>query len=69
MSEHRHIDPELLEAARQSGTLRRMIRRGVPLTRQMWIEMNWGGDVPKPWTAEDEDEVPEPWRDPSKVGR
>src|SRR5271163_3931794 len=30
------------------------IEFGLPLNRQTWIDVNWGSEVPKPWTAEDE---------------
>jgi hypothetical protein len=56
------IDPRLIEAARHDGTLRHMIKNDLPLTREKWMAMNYLGDPPKPWTAEHEAEVPEPWR-------
>jgi hypothetical protein len=56
------IDPRLIEAARYSPTLAYMIKKGLPLTREKWTSMNWGGDTPKDWTAEHEMEVPAPWR-------
>jgi hypothetical protein len=40
-----------------------MIKKGLPLTREKWISMNYGGDPPKPWCIEHEMEVPEFWRD------
>jgi hypothetical protein len=42
----RQIDPRILEAAKDDGTLRRMIRMGAPLTREKWISMNWLGHPP-----------------------
>lgn len=58
------IDPRLLEAAKDDGILRRMIREHLPLTREKWISMNWLGHPPHPWTAEHEEEVPEPFKKP-----
>jgi hypothetical protein len=66
-AEARHVDPRLLEAAEQSPTLRRMIRDGLPLNRKKWINLNYLGHPPKPWTAEHEGEVPAPWRDFANV--
>lgn len=60
----RPIPPEPVRVARMSPVLAHMIKHGMPLNRQTWIEVNYGGDseIPKPWTAEDEAEVPAPWR-------
>jgi hypothetical protein len=57
---------EILEAAKHSPVLAAMIKEGLPLNRKTWIEVNYGGDseIPKPWTAEDEDQVPSPFRRP-----
>jgi hypothetical protein len=59
----KEIDPRLIHEAQYSATLAYMIKKGLPLTREKWIQMNWGGDTPKPWTAEHEMEVPAVWRD------
>jgi hypothetical protein len=58
----KEIDPRLLESAKRSGTLRRMIQSGAPLTREKWISMAYLGHPPHPWTAEHEMDVPEPFR-------
>ena len=58
----KQIDPRLLEAAKHSDILRHMIENGLPLTREKWISMAWGGHPPQPWTAENEEEVPAPLR-------
>lgn len=63
----REIDPRLLDEAKTSPTLRYMIEHGIPLTRETCIRMNWLGHPPDPWTAEDEGEVPAPWRDFGRV--
>jgi hypothetical protein len=62
----RRIAPELVRAATTDPVLAHMIRYGLPLNRKTWIEVNYGGDseMPHPWTAEDEMEVPRPWRRP-----
>ena len=62
MIDQRQIDPSVLEAAKDNGTLRRIIRVGAPLTREKWVSMNYLGHPPKPWTSEHEAEVPEPIR-------
>jgi hypothetical protein len=43
--------------------LQLMRDRGIPITRENYIEMNWMGDPPEPWTAEDEDQLPEELRE------
>ena len=60
-------DPLLLEAAKNDGTLARMIKHNAPLTREEWIKANWGGNPPKPWCVVHENEVPEFWQDHTKV--
>ncbi len=60
-------DPHLVEAAKHDPTLAYMINKGIPLTRERWIKLNWLGDPPQPWCTEHEMEVPAPWRDPSKL--
>jgi hypothetical protein len=39
-----------------------MLERGLPLDRETYLAMNWGADLPEPWTAEHEEQVPEPLR-------
>ncbi|HEV3444711.1 MAG TPA: hypothetical protein VG099_08720, partial [Gemmataceae bacterium] len=58
----RYVDRQLLYAAKMSPILAHMIKHGMPLNRQTWIDLNWGSEVPDPWTAEDEDQVPRPWQ-------
>ena len=36
---------------------------GLPVTRQTYIEVNWWGAIPDPWTPEDEAELPEELQD------
>ena len=40
---------------------------GRPVTRQDWIDLNYGRDVPSPWTALEECELPEELQDWSQV--
>ena len=48
-----------------------MIRRGVPLTRNAYLQACWGSDLPEgeDWNAEHEAEVPECFRRPLKHSR
>lgn len=50
-------------------TLQTMLARGLPLTRDTWIGVAHGGDVPadEDWNAEHEMEVPECFRDPKAL--
>jgi hypothetical protein len=43
----------------QRGILDLIAQLGFPLTRETFIEINWNGEPPDPWTAEDEAELPE----------
>ena len=47
--------------------LRRMIRHGVPLTRDNYIALNWGPDLPKDWNGEHEHDIPPFLRDPEYI--
>jgi hypothetical protein len=40
----------------------RLRRQGLPVTRENWIKANWGKQIPHPWTAEHEAELPEALR-------
>jgi hypothetical protein len=54
------------EQYKHYGTIRQMVRERLPMTREVYIGLNWPfGDAPKHWTAEDEAEMPEPFRLPS----
>jgi hypothetical protein len=39
----------------------------VPVTRQNYIDLNWMGDPPDPWTALHEAELPQQLQDWTKV--
>jgi hypothetical protein len=56
------IDLQLLAEAEHNPMLAYMIKNGLPLNRETWINLNWGGDTPDPWTAEDEAELPPSWQ-------
>jgi hypothetical protein len=60
-------DLRLVEAAKHDPTLDYMIKKGIPLTRERWIKLNWLGDPPEPWCIEHEMEMPEFLQDYSKV--
>ena len=40
-----------------------MKKAGIPVTRQNYIEANWGMPLPSPWDAEYETELPEDLQD------
>lgn len=43
-----------------------MLDHNLPLNRETYVALNWGKE-PKEWTAEHEEELPEPFRtDPFK---
>lgn len=50
--------PQLLEEAKRNHMLAYMIKNGYPLDRKTWIELNWAGETPNPWTIEDEEQLP-----------
>lgn len=39
----------------------------MPVTRENWIALAWGDQVPDPWTMEDELQLPDELQDESKV--
>ena len=61
------IHPRLAWAAKSDPTLAYMIKEGLPLDRETWMDLDWLGHPPKPWCIEHEMEVPEFWQDPSLV--
>jgi hypothetical protein len=68
--EFRPDDPRIVELAKHDDVIERMIERGIPITRDAYVEgMYLFGEPPKRWTSEHEEEVPEPLRDWSKVQR
>lgn len=55
--------------AASDPTLADMLRKGVPLSRNAYLTMAYGGDVPEEWNAEHEMDVPECFRDPNATRR
>jgi hypothetical protein len=55
--------------ADESPTLASMLRKGLPLTRDVYLGLAYGPDLPSAdeWNAEHEMEVPECFRDPNAV--
>lgn len=47
----------------QDETLNLMIQGRVPLTRQNYLHLSYAGQLPKPWTMEHEQELPEQFQD------
>lgn len=60
---HEQLEP----FRRDDATLNYMMNHGMPLTREQYISMAYGGTPPERWTHQHEAEIPEPLRDPSKV--
>ena len=63
-------DPRWAQYAKHDAALRRMLRYKLPLTREVWLNLNYFGEEPGPheqWTGEQESEVPEPLRDHTQV--
>ena len=61
---------QLEELTRLSGgdpVLKGLLARGGPVTRERYINNAYGADVPDPWTAEHELEIPGPLQDHTKV--
>ncbi len=40
-----------------------MRQNGVPITRKKYIALNWGSNIPDPWTPNDEDMLPDQLQD------
>jgi hypothetical protein len=58
------------ERYKDNMVIRQMVRERLPMTRNIYIDLSYPFDgQPKPWTAEHEDEIPEPLQDWSKVGK
>jgi len=57
------------EIAKHDGAIADMLRLGIPITRENYIKLNHFTGVPAKWTAEHEEELPEPLQDWSKVRR
>jgi hypothetical protein len=55
--------------ARGDPIVRSMLKKGLPLTRNCYLMLNYGADLPHPddWNHEHEAEVPECFRDKNAV--
>lgn len=40
-----------------------MLKQNLHLTREAYLDLSYAGDLPTPWTAEMESEIPEPLQD------
>jgi hypothetical protein len=45
--------------AGQRGVIAALAKQGIPITRENYIAFDYGDEVPDPWTAEDEAELPD----------
>lgn len=52
--------------AHEDPTLASMIEKGIPLTRNAWLMLNYGAELPKgdDWNSEHEAGLPEPFQRP-----
>jgi hypothetical protein len=63
MQDHPGVHPKfLVRYVSEYPTLAHMIAKGIPLTRDNYIALNWF-DEPTIWTAEHEADVPPPLRE------
>ena len=68
--ELRPDDPRTIELAKHDAHIKWLLDHHHPITRKHYLVLEYPFDpLPKPWTAEHEDEVPEPLQDWSKVHR
>jgi hypothetical protein len=56
-----------MSTLRDDPLVQLMLAASVTPTREGWIDLNYGREVPNPWTAELEGEVPEELQDWTKV--
>lgn len=42
-------------------------KNNLPVTRENYIDVNWMGSPPDPWTQEDEESLPESLRRPANA--
>ena len=55
---------ELTRLSGGSPVLADMLKNNIPLTREHYLALAYGGELPDPWTAEHELEVPGPFQAP-----
>jgi hypothetical protein len=51
---------ELMRLSGSDPVLKWMLDKGAPITREAYLDLAYCGDLPTPWTAEHEMEVPAP---------
>lgn len=59
----------MAELQTQSGSdpvLKMMLSRGLPLDRETYLAFSYPDNMPNPWTAEHESELPEPFQQPQE---
>ena len=52
-----------------SGVINWMKKLNIPITRQNFIDFNWGGTPPDPWSLEAEAQIPTDLQDWSVFGK
>jgi len=55
-------DVDWARLAEMDPTVRMMREAGLPMTRENYIDLNWGGEAPKPWNEEAEMSLPGPFQ-------
>jgi hypothetical protein len=58
---------DIIEFPHNDLVVQMMPRYNIPMTRENYLQIAYGGDLPDPWTAAHEDELPAPLQDWSKV--
>jgi hypothetical protein len=60
---------QIIEFPHNDCVVRLMHQGHVPMTRENYLILAYGGDMPPVWTGEHEDEMPAGLRDVSRIGR
>jgi hypothetical protein len=58
---------DIIEFPHNDLVVQMMHRYNIPMTRENYLQIAYGGDLPDPWTAAHEDELPAALQDWSKV--
>jgi hypothetical protein len=58
---------DIIEFPHHDLVVQMMHRYKVPMTRENYLQIAYFGELPDPWTAEHEDELPAALQDGSKV--
>jgi hypothetical protein len=56
---------ELDDVSVKNVLVQRMIAEQTPFTREVYLKLRYGDDLPKPWTYADEKLLPPVFRDPN----